>query len=61
MERSDQIESILTNALEIASEAERREFVKRACGDDLELRGRVAGLIENHFRAGSFLERLAVT
>jgi serine/threonine protein kinase/tetratricopeptide (TPR) repeat protein len=61
MERPDQIESILADALELASEAERREFVERECGDDVELRRRVEELIENHFRAGSFLEGPAVS
>ncbi len=56
MEHSDKIESILTDALEIASDAERRQFVERACGEDAELRRQVEELIENHFRAGSFLE-----
>src|SRR5438309_11890343 len=52
------IESILATAVELASEGERRAFVERACAGDLELKTRVEELIENHFRAGSFLESL---
>src|SRR5262249_7531826 len=54
-----QIESILVAAVEITSEAERREFIDRACAGDPELQRRVEELVENHFRAGSFLERPA--
>src|SRR5262245_33748955 len=50
------IESILAAAVEIASEAERRQFVDQACAGDAELKRRVEELIENHFRAGRFLE-----
>src|SRR5207248_1272411 len=53
------IESILAAAVEIDSEAERRRFVDRACAGDAELRRRVEELVENHFRAGSFLESAA--
>jgi serine/threonine protein kinase/tetratricopeptide (TPR) repeat protein len=51
-----QVESILAAAVELASDAERREFLDRACAGDAELKRLVEGLIENHFRAGSFLE-----
>ena len=54
-----QIESILVAAVEIESEADRRRFVERACAGDAELRRRVEGLVENYFRAGSFLESAA--
>jgi serine/threonine protein kinase len=50
------IESILAAAVDLTSEAERRRFVEQACGADAELQRRVQELIENHFRAGSFLE-----
>jgi tetratricopeptide (TPR) repeat protein/tRNA A-37 threonylcarbamoyl transferase component Bud32 len=50
------IESILASAVELRSAAERRQFVEQACGGDAELQRRVEELIENHFRAGSFLE-----
>ncbi len=55
------LESILAAAVEISSEAERRQFVEQACGGDAELQRRVEELIENHFRAGNFLERPAAT
>jgi hypothetical protein len=51
-----QVESILAAAVEIGSETERRQFVEQACAGDAELKRRVEELIENHFRAGSFLE-----
>jgi eukaryotic-like serine/threonine-protein kinase len=57
---TDQIESILASAVDIESAVERRQFVERACAGDAELRRRVEELVENHFHAGSFLERPAV-
>ena len=50
------IESILAAAVEMGSEAERQQFVDQACAGDAELKRRVDELIENHFRAGRFLE-----
>jgi tetratricopeptide (TPR) repeat protein len=50
------IESILATAVEMPSEAERRQFVHDACAGDIELQARLEQLIANHFRAGSFLE-----
>src|SRR5262245_17834239 len=50
------LDSILAAAVEIAAEAERRVFVERACAGDSELQRRVEELIENHFRAGNWLE-----
>jgi serine/threonine protein kinase len=50
------IDSILAAAVEIGSEAERRHFVDQACAGDAALIRRVEELIENHFRAGNFLE-----
>jgi serine/threonine protein kinase/Flp pilus assembly protein TadD len=59
------LESILAAAVEVGTEAERRQYVERACAGDAELRQRVEEMIENHFRAGNFLEspvgRLAAT
>src|SRR5262249_45673944 len=43
-------------AIEIDAEVERRAFVAQACAGDAELKRRVEELIENHRRAGSFLE-----
>jgi serine/threonine protein kinase/tetratricopeptide (TPR) repeat protein len=50
------IETILAAAVEIAAVAERQEFVNHACAGDRELQNQVEQLIENHFRAGDFLE-----
>jgi serine/threonine protein kinase/Flp pilus assembly protein TadD len=50
------VESILAAAVELDCEAVRRRFVDEACAGDAELKNRVEELIENHFRAGSFLE-----
>jgi hypothetical protein len=36
---ADRVESILAAAVDITGEAERRQFVERACGGDAELRG----------------------
>src|SRR5262245_11098402 len=51
-----QIESILAAAVEVDSAVERREFIDQACAGDAALKRRVEELVENHFRAGSFLE-----
>ena len=50
------IESILASAVEITAVEERQRYVEHCCGGDEALRARVQELIENHFRAGSFLE-----
>jgi serine/threonine protein kinase/tetratricopeptide (TPR) repeat protein len=50
------IESILAAAVEMECEAERRQFVEQACVGDAEMRRRVEELIEDHFRAGDFLQ-----
>jgi uncharacterized repeat protein (TIGR01451 family) len=50
------VEAILAAAVEIPSDGERREFVDRECAGDAGLKRRVEELIDNHFRAGSFLE-----
>ncbi len=49
-----QEEQIFSDALECAAE-ERAEFIAGACGDDLELRQRVEGLVAAHLSPGSFL------
>src|SRR4051812_41312584 len=53
---ADPIELILAAAVEIPGEAERRAYVERVCAGDADLRRRVDELIDNHLRAGSFLE-----
>jgi serine/threonine protein kinase/Flp pilus assembly protein TadD len=50
------IESILAAAVELNSEAERQQFLDQACAGDVDLKKRLQQLIDNHFRAGSFLE-----
>jgi hypothetical protein len=54
---TNQVESILADAVDIAGERERREFLARACAGDEALRRRVEELLANHDAAGvSFLE-----
>src|SRR5262249_30785354 len=54
------IESILAEAVEIASSVERQAFVQKSCAGNPALREQVERLMAYHFRAGSFLERPAV-
>jgi serine/threonine protein kinase len=54
--RTRSIETILAEAVEIASAAERQAFVERACADDATLQQRVEHLIAHHFQAGCFLD-----
>jgi WD40 repeat protein/serine/threonine protein kinase len=51
------IETILAEAVEIASASERQDYVARACGGDPVLQRKVECLIAYHFQAGSFLEQ----
>jgi serine/threonine-protein kinase len=51
------VESILAEAVEIASEADREQFVCKSCAGDAGLQRRVERMIADHFRAGNFLER----
>jgi serine/threonine-protein kinase len=53
---SKNIDTILCDAVEIESIADRNAFLDAACGEDAELRGRVEKLVADHFRAGEFLE-----
>src|SRR5579872_6239252 len=53
------IERILAEAVEIASPAEREQYVAATCGGDFELQRQVEELIDNHFNARGFLERPA--
>ena len=50
------LESILASAVEISEFDERQRFVDQSCRGDEALKERVQELIDNHFRAGSFLE-----
>ena len=54
------VATILAEAVEIDSETERRSFVERACAGDEALCQEIQSLIDNHVRAGSFLESPAV-
>src|SRR4051794_32572860 len=48
--------SIFVRAVEIATPAERDDFVLRECGGDAELIAKVQGLLGAYNQAGSFLE-----
>src|SRR5229473_8519670 len=50
-------EEILQAAVEKRTPAERAAYLDDACGQDQELRARLAGLLQAHDRAGSFLEQ----
>ncbi len=50
------IDVIFSAAIELPSPEERAAYVKRACGEDLELLHRVEALIVAHLRAEDFLE-----
>ncbi len=52
-----QLEIILCAAVEIADPDERSAYLAQACSDDADLRQEVERMVENHFRAGQFLER----
>ncbi|MEO1999974.1 MAG: WD40 repeat domain-containing serine/threonine protein kinase [Planctomycetaceae bacterium] len=49
--------TIFLEVLEQDDVTQRAEVLNRACGDDLQLRGRVEALLRAHEDAGSFLER----
>ena len=50
------LKSIFDEAAEIASREDRAAYVERACGDDVELRLQVEGLLRSLEEAGSFLQ-----
>jgi len=50
---------VFAQACEIAEPDDRQQFLKRACGSDDELLGRVLALIAAHEQAGSFLQKPA--
>jgi len=56
-----QVDPIFFAAVEISSPEERAEYLRRACGDDPQLRQRVEELLEAHFAAGEFLEQSPAT
>ena len=49
-------EEIFLAAVEKKTSAERAAYVEGACGNNAELRARVAGLLHSHEQAGSFLD-----
>src|SRR4030095_15604472 len=58
-ERYQQIDGLLEQALEV--EPERREaFLDQACGDDEELRRKIAILLSSSRQAGGFLDKRAL-
>ena len=56
---SKNIEDILCEAVDIESTEQRNAYLDKACGDDRNLRQRLAKLVADHFDAGDFLERPA--
>src|SRR5262245_3955705 len=52
-------DSIVAQAIEIASAQERAAVLETACRGQPELQHEVEQLVRDHFRAGAFLERLA--
>jgi WD40 repeat protein/serine/threonine protein kinase len=54
------VETIFARAIEIAAPEERAAYLDQACQHDPDLRGEVAKLVGDHFRAGKFLEKPAV-
>jgi eukaryotic-like serine/threonine-protein kinase len=58
--KTPSVETILAEAVEIASPTERQAYLDHACADNADLRRRVERLVADHFRAGSFLDRPAV-
>jgi serine/threonine protein kinase/predicted negative regulator of RcsB-dependent stress response len=57
--RTPSVETLLSEAVEIASTVDRQAFVERSCAGDPALQERVERMIADHFQAGSFLERPA--
>ena len=53
-------ETIFDQAIAIESPQDRAAFLEQACQDDAQLLGTIKQLVEDHFRAGRFLERPAM-
>src|SRR5262245_61637776 len=53
------LDTIFSEAVELADAADRAAYIARACGADEALRRRVEALVAAHFRAGDFLEQPA--
>ena len=54
--QSPSVRSVFEQALEIASEADRRAYLDDACAAQPDLRQQVESLLKAHADAGSFLE-----
>src|SRR5258708_22542170 len=57
--RTPSIETILAEAVELESSADREAYLDKACAGESALRQRVERMVADHFRAGSFLEQPA--
>jgi eukaryotic-like serine/threonine-protein kinase len=53
-------DTIFAEAIEIESPDDRTAFLKQACKGDAQLLDEVKKLVQDHFRAGNFLERQAI-
>ncbi|SPE57144.1 hypothetical protein SBV1_2640008 [Verrucomicrobia bacterium] len=53
--QSDREREIFNSALERATPAERAAYLDGACGEDVEMRSRLAALLGAHDMAGGFL------
>jgi serine/threonine protein kinase/Flp pilus assembly protein TadD len=53
-------DTIFGQAIEIEAAEARAAFLDQACGNDPQLRGELEKLVEDHFRAGKFLEKPAL-
>ncbi len=58
VEPNHHLESIFAKAIELLDPDERRLLLDRACGQDPELHREVKRLVDNHFKAGQFLNRV---
>ena len=56
----ENVDTILCHAIEIETDEQRAAYLTEACGSDAELRSHIEQLIDDHFAAGSFLERPAL-
>jgi eukaryotic-like serine/threonine-protein kinase len=54
-------ETVFSQAIAIADERQRSAFLDQACGENSDLRRQAEQMVRDHFRAGSFLEKPALT
>src|SRR5262245_13410412 len=52
-------ETVFARAIQMGSADERATYLDQACGSDADLRRNVEKLVNDHFRAGAFLEQPA--